>query len=154
MDYSSLKLIHILSSTILFGTGIGTAFFMLQAYRSKNIDAITIVSKYVILADYIFTTPAVIIQPLTGYLLMLQLGHSFSEQWLKWTIVFYILIGSCWLPVVWLQIKLHAMALHAKNTNTELPRKFHDYFQSWFILGWPAFIMVIIIFYLMVFKSF
>lgn len=154
MDYNTLKLIHILSSTILFGTGLGIAFFMLQAYRSKNLQAIKVVSKYVVMADYIFTTPAVIIQFITGYLLMLKLGHSFSEQWLKWAIIFYILIGLCWLPVVWIQIKLREIADNAHENYSELPKKFHNYFETWFILGWPAFILVVLIFYLMVFKTF
>tara|TARA_R110000772_G_scaffold39089_1_gene92088 strand:- start:149 stop:364 length:216 start_codon:yes stop_codon:yes gene_type:complete len=30
--YLCIKLVHILSATVLFGTGMGTAFFMLKAY--------------------------------------------------------------------------------------------------------------------------
>lgn len=104
MDYATLKYIHILSATVLFGTGLGTAFFMSMAYFSKDIPTLTYTTKHVILADWFFTTPSVIIQPITGIWLMTMLHYSFNSLWFAWTLGLYILAGICWLVVVFIQI--------------------------------------------------
>ncbi len=70
MLYFWLKLVHILSATLIFGTGLGSAFYMYRAHLSKNDEAIAFASKNVVLADWLFTTPAVFIQPITGVLLI------------------------------------------------------------------------------------
>ena len=69
MDYLTWKWLHVLSSTLLFGTGIGTAFAMFYANRSGDIRAIAIVARNVVRADWLFTLPAIIagdLVPLDG----------------------------------------------------------------------------------------
>ena len=68
--HSWLKLIHIVSATVLFGTGIGTAFQMWMAHRTGDVRAIAAVAGNVVIADYLFTTPAVIVQPISGIALI------------------------------------------------------------------------------------
>jgi len=152
MSYLILKLIHVISSTILFGTGIGSAFYMLRANQTKNLNAMLFAAKNVVLADWLFTTPAVIIQPLTGLWLVHIAHYPLLSHWIFWSIILYILIGMCWLPVVWLQIKVRDMLTVAIKANESLPEKYYHYMRIWFWLGWPAFIAIIIIFGLMVFK--
>lgn len=153
MNYYLLyKYLHILSSVVLVGVGFGSAFYMWSTLRSRNLDAIVTVSRIVVLADWIFTTPAVLIQPLTGYLMMKTVGFSFSMFWLKLTLALYVLSGACWLPVVWLQLRLRAMALAAQQQKTELPTLFWRYAWWWEVLGYPAFLAMLAIYWLMVFK--
>jgi len=152
MTYLLLKYIHIISSTLLFGTGLGSAFYMWRANQSKNIQAMYFAAKNVVIADWIFTTPAVIIQPLTGIGLMYILHYSLTTHWLMWSLGLYVLTGACWLPVVWLQIKMHNLLKVAVAENGVLPDIYYRYQRLWFFLGWPAFIAVLAIFYLMVFK--
>ena len=83
MDYLLLKWIHILSSTILFGTGIGSAFYMFMANRRKDIAGIYFATRHVVIADWIFTTPAVIIQFLTGVALAHTIGLPLFEGWVR-----------------------------------------------------------------------
>lgn len=106
-----------------------------------------------VLADYIFTTPAVIIQPATGLLLIKVGGYRWDDTWLLMTYGLYVMIGLCCLPVVWIQLQLRNMLAEAISNNTPLPSRYHTYFKVWFALGWPAFIGLIGIFYLMVMKS-
>jgi uncharacterized membrane protein len=150
--YPFLKLVHILSATLLFGTGLGSAFYMWQAHRSRDIAVIASISRNVVLADWIFTTPAVIIQPVSGVWMMVLLGYGMNLSWLHWSVVLYLLAGACWLPVVWLQIQLRRMSCDAMATGTALPEKYHRYMRYWFFLGWPAFLSVLAAFYLMVVK--
>jgi uncharacterized membrane protein len=147
-----LKLIHILSATLLFGTGLGTAFFMWRADKAGDVAAIAVTARHVVLADLLFTTPAVIVQPATGIWLALERGYDFSEGWLHAAIALYILTGACWLPVVWLQAKMRDMAEAARQSGAALPARYHRFMRLWFILGWPAFAAVLAIFVLMLFR--
>ena len=150
MSYLTLKLIHILSSTLLFGTGLGTAFFMWRAHCSGKVQVIATVSREVVRADWWFTLPAVLVQPISGFMMINLLGYDWQQTWLLLSIGLYLLIGACWLPVLWLQHQMHQMAVTAVTGQTELPSRYHRFFKLWFFLGWPAFIAVLVIFYLMV----
>lgn len=150
--YEVLKIIHILGVAILFGTGMGIAFFMLMAYRSQNTDAIAIVARHVVLADFIFTAVAVVVQPLTGALLVSLREYSYTELWLWLSLLLYVFIGLCWLPVVWLQVEMKRIAIEAMDTGTALDPAYHRYFKIWFVLGWPAFASVTALIALMVIR--
>jgi uncharacterized membrane protein len=153
MSYLLLKYIHILSSTLLLGTGLGTAFHGFLAFRTKDPRVVAAVGRSVVLADWLFTAPAVVVQPLTGVAMALQASVPLTSGWLALSIAFYVLIGMCWLPVVWLQIQLRRMAEDCfKSGGKPLPPLYFRYLRLWFILGWPAFMAVLAIFYLMVFK--
>ncbi len=151
--YLTLKWLHILSSTVLFGTGMGTAFQMVWAWRTGRVETIHSVASGVVVADWIFTTPAGFIQPLTGYLLILQQGYDWNEPWLLLTYALYILAFICWAPVVHLQIKIRNLAGEALANNTPLPDKTRKYFRLWFALGWPAFAALVWVFWLMINRS-
>lgn len=110
MDYIVVKSVHILSSTILFGTGIGSAFYLFMANREKNIAGIHFAAVHVVIADWLFTAPAIIIQFATGMWLLHLTGYSLSDGWVRWGIALYVFAGLCWLPVVWMQIKMRDMA--------------------------------------------
>jgi uncharacterized membrane protein len=150
--YFIVKLAHILSSTILFGTGIGTAFFMLRSYYSSNLEAKYYAATNTVLADFIFTTPAVIVQPLTGMWLILHMGYPWNAPWLILTYAIYFLVGCFWIPVVFIQIKLKNIVGDCLTKGVELPSRYYRLFKIWACLGVPAFISVIIIFYLMITK--
>ncbi|MFV1982719.1 MAG: DUF2269 family protein [Thiohalomonadales bacterium] len=149
MDYLILKWLHIISSTILFGTGLGSAFYKYVTDRTNNIHAIAETNKIVVLADWIFTTPTIIIQPITGYLLVTRSGFSLTDSWLVLSVFLFILTGLCWIPVVFLQIKMRNLSIIASQANISLPASYYRYTKVWFYLGIPAFIAMLGIFYLM-----
>jgi uncharacterized membrane protein len=151
-SYLWLKVLHILSSTVLFGTGLGTAFHMWMAHRSGDTHAIATVARNVVIADFLFTTPAVIAQPITGILLIWSSGIDPFSSWLVVAYALYVVAGACWLPVVWLQIKVRDDAREAAATGGPLSAGYHQNMRLWFALGWPAFLAVITIFWLMVNK--
>lgn len=152
MDYETLKWLHILSSTLLFGTGLGSAFYKWCADRSGNLQAISHTNRIVVIADWIFTTPTVIIQPLTGLLLVNTMGISPTEPWLLVTYILYAIAGGCWLFVVWLQIRMRDLSLQAVQDNIQLDDRYQRKARLWFWLGMPAFASMVTIYFLMVFK--
>lgn len=151
MDYAIIKTLHILSATVLFGTGLGTAFFMWRANRTRDAHIIASVAKQVVLADWLFTTPTVMFQPLSGAWLIYTADQPWSG-WVVYSLGLYLLAAVCWLPVVWLQLRMRDIALNASISKRILPVQYWRYARIWFWLGVPAFSALIGIFFLMVLK--
>lgn len=150
--YFFVKTLHIISATVLFGTGLGIAFFMFRSMFSSNIVEKIYAAKTTVLADYLFTFPAAIIQPLSGVWLVWKAGFDWSSTWLLMTYVLYGMVALCWLPVVWLQIRMRNILVECVETNADIPNRYHTYFKCWFVLGWPAFVSLVVVFFLMVQK--
>lgn len=152
MEYLVLKWVHILSATLLFGTGLGSAFYKFMTDRTGNLQAIAQTNRIVVLADWIFTTPTVILQPVTGLWLALAVGYPLTSSWIVLSIALYIIAGLCWLPVVYLQIRMRDLAVAAVNDGTRVHRRYAQLARIWFWLGVPAFSAIIVVYYLMIFK--
>jgi uncharacterized membrane protein len=150
--YLVAKTVHIISSTVLFGTGLGIAFFFLMGMRSAEPAMAWFAARTTATADWIFTLTAGIVQPLTGFWLVFVTGIDPLSGWLLWTYGLYLLALTCWLPVVWLQLRMRDM-LAAQVAGAVLDEaRFKRYFRWWFVLGWPAFIGLVVVFWLMVAK--
>ncbi|MEW6438286.1 MAG: DUF2269 domain-containing protein [Pseudomonadota bacterium] len=152
MTYYVLKYIHVIGAVVILGTGIGIAFFMLMAHRSGNADFIARTAGVVVIADTIFTATAVIAQPITGYLLLRQIGATTTQPWVTASIVLYVVAGAFWLPVVWIQIRLRDLARAASAKGAALPDAYIRLFRLWFIFGFPGFGAVMVIIWLMIVK--
>lgn len=153
MDYLVWKWLHVLSSTLLFGTGIGTAFFMFFANRSGDVRAIAVVTRWVVIADWLFTATTVVFQPLSGFMLMSIAGIPLSATWIWLSFALYFIAGLAWLPVVWIQAQMRNMAREAAWTGAPmLPARYWRYERVWVLLGIPAFTALVIVFWLMIAK--
>ncbi|UCM92392.1 MAG: DUF2269 domain-containing protein [Rickettsia endosymbiont of Cimex lectularius] len=133
--YSVVKTIHIISSTILFGTGIGIAFFMWWANKTGDLAAKVYAARTTVIADFLFTTTSAIIQPISGIILINIVGYDFFDLWLVLTYLGYAITGACWLPVVWIQIQLRNIAVRTLKNNEQLPAQYYKLFNLWFYLG-------------------
>ena len=153
MDYLTLKTLHILSMVLLFGTGLGSAFYKWMADRSGQVAHIAVTNRHVVLADWIFTTPTVIFQPLSGLWMVYLLGLPLATPWIALSLGLYVFAGLCWLPVVWLQIRMRNLADAALMAQTPLPAEYWWYARVWFWLGVPAFVAMVGVVFLMVFKT-
>ena len=70
MTYFVLKFLHVIGAAVLLGTGAGIAFFMLMAHLGGKPAVIAGVARIVVIADFVFTATAVVVQPITGILLV------------------------------------------------------------------------------------
>ncbi|WMW82508.1 DUF2269 domain-containing protein [Undibacterium cyanobacteriorum] len=147
--YLFIKTIHILSSVILVGTGFGSAFYLFFAHRSRNLEAIAVVTRLVVRADWWLTTPTIILQPLSGMALMYLAGWTFDARWIQTSVILYVLAGLCWLPVVWIQIQLRNLSTNALTSGKPLSVKYWKLAKYWEMLGYPAFLAMLIIYFLM-----
>lgn len=152
MNYLIAKWLHVLSSTLLFGTGLGSAYYMFFASRTKDARVVAAVVRYVVLADWLFTSTTIVFQPLSGAYMAYLAHYPWHARWLLWTIVLYLVAGACWLPVVWMQIRMRDMATQAAAHDEPLPPRYWRYLRIWVALGIPAFLALVVVFYLMVAK--
>lgn len=150
--YEALKIIHVISSTILFGTGLGTAYYFWTASLTRDPHVIAMVGQRVIIADWLFTGVSGVVQPLTGVLLIKELGFALSESWIVAAFALYAMALACWIPVVCIQIRATAVARNAVAANAPLPERFFRLMRIWFVLGWPAFAALLATFALMIVK--
>lgn len=149
------KTVHVLSATVLVGTGMGIAFFCWfgsrSALRDGDIGALRTVLRFTVRADTIFTAPAVLLQLASGAVLIHLSGWSWWSPWTLTVMGLFALVGACWLPVVWIQVQLMRLAMVAPSV-AALPSEFAEKFRIWFLLGIPAFASVVVIVFLMVAK--
>jgi uncharacterized membrane protein len=150
--YTLLKIAHVIGACVLFGTGLGIAFFMWMANRAGDAATIAATARIVVIADAIFTAGAALAQPVTGFALIGLSGLPLFTPWIAGALALYVLIGACWLPVVAIQIKMRDLAVAARDNGTPLPAQYHRLYAIWFALGWPAFAAMIAIFFLMIVK--
>ena len=147
-----LKVVHVIGATVLFGTGLGIAFFMLMAHRTGDPRTIAATARIVVIADTVFTATAAVVQPVSGVALAWAIGYSLLDSWLVVSTALYVMVGCCWLPVVWIQLRLRDLAGQAARQGTDLPARYVRLFRVWFLLGWPAFTGVVAIFAIMIAK--
>ncbi len=150
--YTILKTVHIVSSTVLFGTGLGTAFHFWLAHRSGRVEAIAVAARSTVIADFAFTTPAAIVQPLSGLALALMAGFPLASTWILASIGLYVVAGACWIPVVVIQVRMRDLAQRCLREGSALPPAYFRLANAWFVLGWPAFAALVAVFWLMVAK--
>lgn len=149
MLYAWVKIIHIISASVLFGTGLSTAFYMFYVNQQKNVVLIAKATEQVVMADWFFTLTSGIIQAITGFILVYLKGYSLLSFWVLGSILGYVVAGGCWIPVVFLQMRCRDLAWEALSNNHPLSDLYKKYFSIWCLLGVPAFIALVGVFYLM-----
>ena len=147
-----LRWLHVVGAAVLLGTGAGIAFFMLVSHRSRKPSLVAHTAGIVVMADFVFTASAVLVQPVTGFLLAHIAGWPLTRGWIELSLVLYVVTGICWLPVVWIQVRMRDLAREADMRGQQLPAEYHRLFSAWVILGVPAFLSVLTIVWLMVTK--
>jgi uncharacterized membrane protein len=152
VSYEILKYLHVLGATVILGTGAGIAFFMLMAHLSGDVRFIARTAATVVVADLLFTATAVVVQPITGYLLIRMIGVPLSATWVLWSLGLYVVAGIFWLPVVWMQARMRDLARVAAVDGADLPPLYHRLFRIWFLFGVPGFGSVMAIIWLMIAK--
>jgi uncharacterized membrane protein len=152
--YLLVKYLHVLGAIVILGTGTGIAFFMLMAHRSRDAAFIARTAATVVLADMLFTLTAVLLQPVSGGLLMLLSSTSLGERWLMTSLGLYAVAGLFWVPVIFMQVEMRDLAQVAAERDQPLPPRYFALFRRWFLFGIPGFGSVMAILWLMIAKPY
>ena len=148
--YLALKWLHVLGATVIFGTGLGTAFHFWLAHRTGNAALVAAAARSAVIADFAFTLPAAILQPVTGWALARTAGYPLDAPCILASFALYLLAGACWIPVLVLQWRMREIADRCAAEGTPLGPDYRKLARAWFALGWPAFIALVIVIGLMV----
>jgi uncharacterized membrane protein len=148
--YVLVKFLHVLGAIVILGTGTGIAFFMLMAHRTNDVAFIARTASVVVIADVIFTLSAVLLQPVTGGLLMMLSATPITERWLLVSLALYAVAGLFWIPVVFMQIEMRDLARKATDQRSALPQRYFILFRRWFVFGVPGFGATMLILWLMI----
>ena len=150
--YFFVKYLHVLGAIVILGTGTGIAFFMLMAHRSGDAAFIARTAATVVIADMLFTLTAVLLQPVTGGILMLLSSTAVTERWMATSLGLYAVAGLFWVPVIFMQIEMRDLARAAVAQSQPLPSRYFALFRRWFLFGIPGFGSVMLILWLMIAK--
>ncbi len=153
MIYPALKLIHVLSATILFGGGIFAALLGTIVFGSGKVKTIAEVGPHIVKLETYLTVLSGLTQIITGLWLASIAGFPVLSGWLGWVLLLFCIAAVCWILGVWLQHRMVELSKTAIETNSELPAEYNERFKIWTFLGLPSTTAMLGIFYLMVFKS-
>lgn len=145
-----LRWLHVIGAAVLFGTGAGIAFFMVMAHRTGEAKLIAHTASVVVVADWLFTASAVVLQPVTGVLLAQATGWPLTQGWIVLSLALYVVVGAFWIPVVFMQKRMRDLAREAAGANAPLPEEYRRLYRRWFVFGFPAFFAVLAILWLMI----
>lgn len=151
MSYPVAMWLHIVSATLMVGVGLGSAFYFWAAVRTGESQIMAHVARWVVRADWWFTAPTVVLQPITGVLLIHITGRAPDSTWLLISYALYAVAGLCWLPVVRLQIQMRDLA---KAGVAPFEPNFQRLYRRWFWLGCIAFSAIAVLYWLMVAKPY
>jgi uncharacterized membrane protein len=145
-----IRWLHVLGACVLIGTGAGIAFFMLMAHRTRDPAFIAQTASVVVVADMLFTATAALAQPVTGIILAGQLGWPLLEGWVAVSLALYVFIGIFWLPVVVIQARMRDEARVSAQSGSALTPRYMRLYRIWFACGFPAFIAIVAVLWLMI----
>lgn len=148
--YVALKWLHVVGAMVIFGTGLGTAFHFWLAHRTRDAVVVAAAARSTVIADFAFTLPAVVLQPITGFALARSVGYPLDAAWIVASFALYLLAGACWIPVVIIQRRMRDIAARCAREGAPLDREYARLARTWFILGWPAFAALLVAIGLMI----
>ncbi|NPU66115.1 DUF2269 domain-containing protein [Bradyrhizobium sp. 83012] len=152
MLYQTLTLIHIISSTVLFGGGVFAGVLGTIVYGSHKTRWIAEFGPPIVKVELYLTVLAALTQVVTGSWMASIADYPLSSGWLGWALMLLGVAGVCWIIGVRLQHRMVDLSSKAVETNSGLSAEYHKLFKVWTFLGLPSTTAMLGIFYLMVFK--
>jgi uncharacterized membrane protein len=148
-----LLFLHIVGVVLFLGNIVTAAFWKVKADVNKNPTIIHQTAKNVMLADYFFTIPGLILIIVSGNLMAVQAGYSMSEyNWFTLSMFLFLITGLIWgiilIPIQRKMIKFSAESVELGKV-TDSYRRASMY---WAIFGIIATLIPVGILYVMITK--
>lgn len=153
MLFTYLKIVHVISASLLLGLSLAMGLYVLFANLQHNLTIIIHATRQFIWLNIYVIGIASIIQLITGFLMAYVKGYVLSQFWGIVSFVGYGIAGFCWLPIIFLQMKCHDLAIDAQVCNIALSKIYYQYLIAWVVLGLLAVFSIITVFYFMVYRS-
>ncbi|HMI79013.1 MAG TPA: DUF2269 family protein [Ferruginibacter sp.] len=138
MNYTYLKLIHLIAVMIFLGNIITGLFWMSIAVKTKDLNIINFTMKGIRKADRYFTIPGVIIITAGGFLAAIY-GHIpiLRTGWILWSIIMFSVSGLVFsFRLAPLQKKIYALTVNNRdNFDWKYFNKLHLEWDIWGIIA-------------------
>ena len=154
MDYSYLKLIHLIAVMLFLGNIITGLFWMHIAVKTKDLKIINFTMKGIIKADRYFTIPGVIIITAGGFLAAIY-GHLpiLKTGWIFWSIIMFSISGLAFsFKLAPLQKKIYNLTLNKEVSIDFDWSNFSKVYFQWDLWGFIALITPLAAFVMMTLK--
>lgn len=147
--------LHVLGVLLMVGNIITAAFWKSRADRTGNPQIMHNAAKNVMVADYIFTIPGLVLIVLSGGMMTGGLGYSLTGlNWLTLSLGLFAVSGLIWLfiliPMQSKMIRLSADGIEKGNVSAAYRRAS----RNWTVYGTIATLLPLGILYLMISKGF
>jgi uncharacterized membrane protein len=153
LDYSFLKMAHIIGAVMMLGNIMVTAVWKSMADRTKNPQIIAFAQRLVTLTDFAFTLPGAVMLLAAGdYIAYVLMDDSWSIGWIFWGRILFIISGLLWvLVLVPVQIKQAKLA-SAFADGSPIPEQYWKLNRIWMSVGSMAVLLPLIVVAIMVLK--
>ncbi|WP_334079003.1 DUF2269 domain-containing protein [Microbulbifer sp. M83] len=148
--YLVFKALHVLGAMVVFGTGIGIAWYALRGWRTGDIHIMQWISAETVAADWIFTAAAILLL-LGSASGMLYASPTLLEMpWLRLSAFLTFLVFCLWVPVVFIQYNIRRRLRTAPAR--EAAPGIRRLLVCWYLLGALVLPLMVAIVFLMVMK--
>jgi uncharacterized membrane protein len=127
----ALKFAHIIATAVMFGTWLGIALFMLFAHRMGHTSVVALTSVFVVRAEMWVMASAVVLLPLTGYLLAITFDAPLREFWIEGAATIYAGVVLVWLCGLLIEMRIRRLSKDAAVAKAPLPRSYRRFFWLW-----------------------
>jgi uncharacterized membrane protein len=149
----TIKFVHVLAVTAMFGTWLCLAIFMVLAHRSGNTSVVALTSQFVVKVELTVVAAAVALAPLSGFPLAVAIGLSpLNEFWIVVSSVLYVVIVACWIAAVRVEIRIRGLSRDAALDGVPLAAAYRRLFRVWCALAGPILICMLAIFAFMIWQ--
>ncbi len=148
-----LLVLHVMGGIFFLGNIITAAFWKLRADAGGDLHQIWRTATNVLIADYVFTLPGIVLLLTTGHMMVANSGYElFSLSWLGISYFLFCLSGLIWLLI--LLPTQNQMIKHAKNSldQGKLTNEYKKSSKIWNVFGSLSTILPIIVIVLMLVK--
>ena len=157
LDYSALKILHILGIILFMGNIIVTGWWKTMADRTGDYRIIAFAQRQVTLTDWIFTLGGVLMVLAGGFGMVYTMNENMmqeihSQRWLWWGYHLFLVSGIIWVVIlVPMQTILGRMARKFADTG-DIPDRYWLYSKIWLWAGILATVIPLANLYWMVIK--
>nr|WP_248930850.1 DUF2269 family protein [Paenibacillus hamazuiensis] len=151
---SGYLFIHLLGVVLFVGNIVTAAFWKVRADIKGDLNAIHQAARNVMIADWVFTLPGLVLIIVSGILMAVERGYTMNGfHWMTLSLLLFGLTGVIWLAVL---IPLQRGMIRHSAASLQAGKLLSEYHKAslyWAVFGVLATLLPVVILFLMIFKN-
>ncbi|MDH4565781.1 DUF2269 domain-containing protein [Pseudomonas sp. BN414] len=150
--YFLFKTVHGLLAAVLLGAALAGLFFARRAWKEADPQQMAATFASLVRLECWLIASSAVLLPLSGLALAKVGGWPLGQRWLLWSVGIYLLAALCWLPLLWLQLRIRNLARQAFRDGTALAPQVASHVAARTWLAVIALVLLAVVYALMVIK--